>query len=90
MCRLRGDWLKPWAAWRGAGHGLVFAILFMVACSAPEAPASERPALRFAYNLWPGYFPITLARELGYYTQEGVADGVVDQRPLGGVAEVRD
>ncbi|MGH8472813.1 MAG: hypothetical protein ACREVJ_10255, partial [Gammaproteobacteria bacterium] len=33
-------------------------------CSAPEALAPKRPALRFAHNLWPGDFPITLAREL--------------------------
>jgi len=39
--------------------GLVFAALIIGGCSAPE-----RPALRFAHNLWPGYFPITLAREL--------------------------
>ena len=56
------------AAWRGGGLGLVFAALLIGGCSAPE-----RPALRFAHNLWPGYFPITLARELGYYTREGVA-----------------
>lgn len=42
----------------GSGHGLVLAALLIGGCSAPE-----RPALRFAHNLWQGYFPITLARE---------------------------
>jgi len=73
MRGLRGDLLMRLAAWRGAGRGLVLTVLLIGGCSAPEAPAPERPALRFAYNLWPGYFPITLAQELGYYTQEGVA-----------------
>ena len=77
MRGLRGDLLKPWAAWRGAGPGLVLTVLLIGACSAPEAPAPERPALRFAHNLWPGYFPITLARELGYYAREGVAVEVI-------------
>ena len=48
MRGLRGDVLKLWAAWRGAGHGLVFTVLLIGACSAPEAPAPERPALRFS------------------------------------------
>ena len=55
----------------------MLAILLIGGCSAPEAPAPERPALRFAHNLWPGYFPITLARELGYYAREGVAVEVI-------------
>ncbi|MGH8570085.1 MAG: hypothetical protein ACREXU_19285 [Gammaproteobacteria bacterium] len=53
--------------------------LLIGGCSAPE-----RPALRFAHNPWPGYFPITLAREPGYYTREGVGvEGIYaeDQGP---------
>jgi len=65
--------LEALAAWRGAGRGLVLAALLIGGCSVPEAPAPERPALRFAHSLWPGYPPITLARELGYYNREGVA-----------------
>ena len=34
-------------------------------------------AWRGAHSLWPGYFPITLARELGYYAREGVAVEVI-------------
>ena len=84
MRGLRGDLLKRLAAWRGAGLGLVLAALLIGGCSAPEAPAPVRPALRFAHNLWPGYFPITLARELGYYAREGVAVELIytqDQEP---------
>ena len=84
MRGLLGNLPMRWAAWRGAGPGLVFAVLLIGGCSSPEAPAPERPALRFAHNLWPGYFPITLARELGYYAREGVAVEVIyteDQEP---------
>lgn len=66
-------------------YGLVVAtVLMLVACSAPEPPAPERPALRFAHNLWPGYFPITLAQELGFYAEEGVVVELIyteDQEP---------
>ncbi|MGH8577346.1 MAG: hypothetical protein ACREXJ_10630 [Gammaproteobacteria bacterium] len=74
--------LEALAAWRGAGRGLVFAALLIGGCSAPEAPLPERPALRFAHNLWPGYFPITLARELGNYAREGVAVELIDTEDL--------
>ncbi len=77
MRGFRGDLLKVLTAWRGAGGGLVLAALLIGGCSASEVPAPERPALRFAHNLWPGYFPITLARELGYYAREGVAVEVI-------------
>ncbi|MGH8569336.1 MAG: hypothetical protein ACREXU_15335, partial [Gammaproteobacteria bacterium] len=36
-----------------------------------------------ARNLWPGYFPITLAREPGYYTREGVGVEGIDTEDQG-------
>jgi NitT/TauT family transport system substrate-binding protein len=30
------------------------------------------PPLRVAYNLWPGYFPMVLAQERGYFAEQGV------------------
>ncbi len=64
---------------------LITAAVLIGACSAPQGPdPAAPPPLRFAHNLWPGYFPITLARELGFYEREGVAVDVIyteDQEP---------
>ena len=47
---------------------LVLISLFIVGCSKP-IPA----ALRIGINAWPGYEYLTLAKQLGYYKDEGVA-----------------
>jgi len=60
------------------GSLFVVAVLLLVAggCSRPT-PEPELPPLKVAYVLWPGYFPLVIADEKGYFEEEGVEVEVV-------------
>ncbi|MDL5050499.1 ABC transporter substrate-binding protein [Oscillatoria amoena NRMC-F 0135] len=53
---------------------LFFAAFAIVACQTLFAvsPQPQTPPLQFAYNLWPGYFPIEIADEKGFFAEQGV------------------
>ncbi|MBW4678773.1 MAG: ABC transporter substrate-binding protein [Microcoleus vaginatus WJT46-NPBG5] len=48
-------------------------VLFLTACFFIDSPAPERPPLRLIHDLWPGYLPIILAQEKGFFEQQGVS-----------------
>lgn len=52
---------------------LLFTIAIVItACSLFKPELPERPPLRFAYSEWPGFFPIAIAKEKGFFAQQGV------------------
>lgn len=54
-------------------HFLFFITLVIVtACNLISPPQPEHPPLKFAYSAWPGYFPIAIAKEKGFFLQQGV------------------
>lgn len=66
-----------------AAGGLAALVLSTVACD----QAAEKPnPLRLAVNPWPGYEFLFLARDLGYFEDEGLAVELVERRDLGTVA----
>ncbi|NES96417.1 MAG: ABC transporter substrate-binding protein [Desertifilum sp. SIO1I2] len=53
---------------------LFLAAFAIVACQTlfGVSPQPQTPPLQFAYNLWPGYFPIEIADEKGFFAEQGV------------------
>ncbi|HBY06544.1 MAG TPA: hypothetical protein DEH22_01645, partial [Chloroflexi bacterium] len=51
---------------------LFFFSFIITACGTSEPPASELPPLEIAVDAWPGFMPVVLAAELGYFEEEGV------------------
>lgn len=49
-------------------------ILLLISCKnfTPTASKTEPSALKVAYSAWPGFLPIALAQEKGFFTQQGV------------------
>ncbi|MBD2041840.1 ABC transporter substrate-binding protein [Microcoleus sp. FACHB-672] len=47
--------------------------MFLTACFFIGSPTPERPPLRLIHDLWPGYLPIILAQEKGFFEQQGVS-----------------
>lgn len=47
-------------------------VLFITACSLIWPDKPELPPLKFAYSAWVGYYPIAIAKEKGFFTQQGV------------------
>lgn len=81
--------LKPWAWVAGAGGALVAALPSAAAvalcfafagCRQPEQP------LRIALNAWPGYAPIFLAQEKGFFRDAGVDVKLIE---FGALADAR-
>lgn len=52
----------------------LFSIFLLSACNQtiPDTSKIEPPPLRVSYNLWPGYFPLAIAKEKGFFQQQGV------------------
>ena len=51
----------------------LLATLWAIAIMACDRlPQSSSPPLRVAFNLWPGYFPMVLAQERGYFAEQGI------------------
>lgn len=53
---------------------LIFSItvVMLMACNFTELPLPEPQPIRFAYSLWPGYFPAAIAQEKGFFAAQGV------------------
>ncbi len=47
-------------------------LLLVTACSLIWPRKPELPSLKFAYSAWVGYYPIAIAKEKGFFTQQGV------------------
>ncbi|MBD1923899.1 ABC transporter substrate-binding protein [Microcoleus sp. FACHB-831] len=47
-------------------------ILLVTACNNPKNTPLQSEPLRVGYNLWPGTFPVAIAQEKGFFTQQGV------------------
>ncbi|MCD8489444.1 MAG: ABC transporter substrate-binding protein [Desertifilum sp.] len=58
--------LWSWVILAGVGA------IALIALNTLPFTRSTPPPLRIAYNLWPGYFPMVLAQERGYFAQQGV------------------
>lgn len=45
----------------------------LVACGAAAGqPAAPSPPLKFGYDLWPGYYPVLIAQERGFFSAAGL------------------
>ena len=53
---------------------LLLATLILSACSsAGSTPASTNAPLKVAWTLWPGWYPIIIAQEKGFFAKHGVS-----------------
>ena len=50
---------------------LLLATLVLSACGS-KAPVVAKPPLRVAWSLWPGYYPMAIAAEKGFFAKHGV------------------
>ncbi|MCA2002402.1 MAG: ABC transporter substrate-binding protein [Chloroflexi bacterium] len=50
---------------------LIFSAMLLSACG-QEASLRKNPPLRVAYNPWPGFLPVLLAQEKGYFAEQNV------------------
>jgi len=46
--------------------------LLLSACSGTQQQAQVRPPLRIAWALWPGWYPLVLADQKGFFTEHGI------------------
>ncbi len=51
---------------------LFIIVLLLTACNFFSRPQLQSPPLKFAYSAWPGFFPIAIAQEKGFFTSQGV------------------
>jgi NitT/TauT family transport system substrate-binding protein len=51
---------------------LVFTIL-LTACGATGATVAQRPPLSVSWTVWPGYYPLAIAQQEGFFAKHGVA-----------------
>jgi NitT/TauT family transport system substrate-binding protein len=59
--------------YRGLRIGLFVAmILMIIACNITVNPKPKLPPLRIVYDSWPGFSPLIIAKEKGFFAQQGV------------------
>ncbi|MBA3530899.1 MAG: ABC transporter substrate-binding protein [Ardenticatenales bacterium] len=53
---------------------ILILLLALAACATAATPTPQpaKPPLTFAYDLWPGYYPVLIANEKGFFTEAGV------------------
>lgn len=51
---------------------VLLVLAFVLAACGATAPAVERPPLKIAWSLWPGWYPIAIAQEKGFFAKQGV------------------
>ncbi len=54
------------------GFLILISLLSLIACSVTFSPKLESPALRILYEPWPGYLPLIIAQEKGFFAQQHV------------------
>lgn len=52
----------------------LLSLVLVTACNGMTTVTShpDQPPLKVAYSLWPGYYPIVIAKEKGFFAQQGV------------------
>jgi NitT/TauT family transport system substrate-binding protein len=51
---------------------VALATTLAMACAPAPVREVKRPVVRFAFDLWAGYYPALIARDLGYFRDEGL------------------
>ena len=51
---------------------MMIAAVLATACASSSAPASTPSPLRVGWSLWPGYYPMAIAVEKGFFKEHGV------------------
>lgn len=51
---------------------ILFLIMFLLSACGATAPAEQRPPLRVGWILWPGWYPIVIADQKGFFNDHGV------------------
>jgi NitT/TauT family transport system substrate-binding protein len=52
---------------------IIIVALLLVACGTAPAPTAARPPLKVAWALWPGWYPILIAQQQGFFSKHGVS-----------------
>ncbi len=63
---------------------LILAAFILSACGASAAPAADPPPLKVGWSLWPGFYPMLIAKEKGFFEAHGV---MVEPKPYGTITE---
>lgn len=48
-------------------------ILLLAACSGTTTPSVKLPPLTVSWSVWPGYYPLAIAQQKGFFAKHGVA-----------------
>jgi NitT/TauT family transport system substrate-binding protein len=51
---------------------ILIAVFLLAACGAQAPAVSANPPLRVGWTLWPGWYPIVIAQEKGFFAKHGV------------------
>ncbi|GAB4210742.1 MAG: ABC transporter substrate-binding protein [Synechococcales cyanobacterium] len=54
------------------GWGMLCVLLLLAGCSRPTPPTATLPPLKIGYSAWPGFLPVVIAQEKGYFQEQGV------------------
>lgn len=65
--------------------GILFliSVLSLIACSITVTPKSELPPLRILYEPWPGFLPLIIAQEKGFFAQQQVKVAPIFTKNIG-------
>lgn len=53
------------------------AVSWLAACSNFSTPVSQHPPLTVSWTLWPGYYPLAIAQQQGFFVKHGVQVKIV-------------
>ncbi|MEO5886932.1 MAG: ABC transporter substrate-binding protein [Anaerolineales bacterium] len=53
-------------------NSIILIVAFLLTACGPSAPAAEHPPLKVGWRLWPGWYPIVIADQKGFFTAHGV------------------
>ncbi len=51
--------------------------MLLASCSGPGTSAAQRPPLTVSWTIWPGYYPLAIAQQEGFFAKHGVAVKIV-------------
>ncbi len=63
-------------------HRIILAIalaatLWLAGCGGANTPTAQRPPLTVSWTVWPGYYPMAIAQQQGFFTEHGVSVKIV-------------
>lgn len=61
----------------------LISLLSIIACNLTVAPKIESPPLRILYEPWPGYLPLIIAQEKGFFAQQQVKVAPIFTKDVG-------